>query len=107
MKKSSFVLTVDEAKKLRTAAERISDLSVRAAVTDLFALGLYLRKTGNKEAGYKACDVALRALPLNETLSKKILSHLDDANAGQLAAKFHAHSEFRSLIENWEETAVV
>jgi len=102
MKATQFELTPSELTTLRIAEKRFGDAHVRASVRDLFALGIFLRKTGHRDEGYKACSTALRALQLGEKLSKKILSHLDEAGDA-LAVQFWAHVEFTSLVEKCEE----
>ncbi|MEZ0253968.1 MAG: hypothetical protein ACAI37_01755 [Chthoniobacter sp.] len=99
MKATQFELTQDELATLKLAEKNIAGKHVLAAVRDLFALGIFLRRTGHRDEGYKACSTALRALALNERLSKRILANLDEAGDA-LAVQFWAHVEFTSLLEN-------
>jgi hypothetical protein len=98
MKTRAFQLSANDISAIRTAEERFGDGHVRAAVRDLFTLGLYLRITGKTAEGYKACSTALRALQVSEALFKRVLAHLD-GNEEYLASVFKPHVEFSSLVE--------
>jgi hypothetical protein len=99
-------LSDNDVKAIRTGEERFGDGHVRASVRDLFTLGLYLRLTGKTEEGYKACSTSLRALKIEETLFKKLLTHLD-GNEKYLASVFKPHIEFSSLVEQQSADAEV
>lgn len=80
------------------ALERVSDINIRMVISDLFALGLYLRKSGLQKEGYKVCSQALDALPIEHSVKSEILRDLDSDYYG-LAVNFKPHIQVLHLLE--------
>lgn len=70
-----------------------------AALKDLFCLGCYLVKIGEKEAGIKACRTAVLAISFsaNKTYTNHILSTIEE-NHEKYASDIRAHTELNALF---------
>ena len=95
----SSALSETDLEAIQSAETHLGNTAVRAAIRDLFSLGLYLRVTGHPSEGYKACSIALRALAVSEACAGRILKHVDD-DPTILSLLFQPHVEFHSLIEH-------
>ena len=80
------------------ALDRVADINIRMVISDLFALGLYLRKNGLLQEGYKVCSQALDALPIDQSVKSEILKDLDSDHY-EIAVNFKPHIEVLHLLE--------
>ncbi len=91
--------------QLKSLADQMHDLDSRhacgVAVKDLFAVGCWLHATGERDAGLKAVDTALKAINLDRENKSLFLAIVDRlaGNEFRFAKAIEAHHEINALIE--------